>query len=276
MSNPKLPRKGGPKTAAGKKRSCRNARRHGLFADEFSFSTADEVKFNKLNSDLHDELKPNNALLDLISQDVVACAWRMRIALRNEQNELQKQYAIENEESPEKPHGVGVSFPYPLKAGKREQMINLLNELQAIVERDRTLPPEFEKSLTQAFGPGLWKTLSEWKTLDNVGIWVSRLNEIIVARSQVFGMELPIADVSLQEKKKYFAADGLKEQEMMCKIIDIWKENLITPPFPVERGGGLLLDDRVSRLDLAIRYHTTARRDFYRSLREYREVKNQS
>jgi len=49
---------------------------------------------------------------------------------------------------------------------------------------------------------------------------------------------------------------------------------LINAPHPVESVGAMLLDKRMSRLDLAIRYLTTTRRDFYRALREYREAKN--
>ena len=36
----------------------------------------------------------------------------------------------------------------------------------------------------------------------------------------------------------------------------------------------MLLDKQVSRLDLALRYVTMARRDFYRSLEEYWKAKN--
>ncbi len=61
---------------------------------------------------------------------------------------------------------------------------------------------------------------------------------------------------------------------MICKIIDLYKNLLINGPRPAERKGAMLPDEREIRLDLSIRYHTTARRDFYRSLREYREARN--
>src|SRR5260370_3275446 len=266
--------RGGPKTAHGKKRSSRNARRHGIFAAEFSFSAADEEEFNKLSSDFRKELKPDNSILDLISQDLVACAWRMRIALRYEQQELLKQFAMENEQSPHDPHGAGESFPYGLKARQREQVIKLLDHLRTEVESHKVLPPDFEEPVTQACGAHFWKTLTEWAPLSPERIMVSRLIEVGVERSKIFGYQLPEAKVCPEEGKKYVASDAVKEQEMICKLIDIYKNQLISPLRPLHTGAPMSLNDRVRRLDLAIRYLTTARRDFYRALREYREAKN--
>lgn len=265
---------GGPKTANGKKRSSRNARRHGLFAAQFLFSAADEAEYKKLTSDLREELRPNNSLLDLIFQDVVACAWRIRIALRYEQRELQKQFAIENEQSPDEPHGVGESFPYGLKARQREQVIKLLDYLRAEVKSRGVLPPDLEEAVTQACGANFWKALAEWTPLSPVRIIISRLTELAVEKSKMYGTKLPEAKVSPEEGKKYVASDGIKGQEMICKIIDIYKSQLSSALRPAERGGAMLLVDRLTRLDLAIRYQTTARRDFYRALREYREARN--
>ncbi len=193
--------RGGPKTAHGKKRSSRNAVRHGIFAAEFSFSAEDEGEFNKLSSDLRKDLKPDNSILDLISQDLAACAWRMRIALRYEQQELLKQFAIENEQSPDDPHGVGESFPYGLKARQREQVIKLLDHLRAEVESDRVLPPNLEETVTQACGANFWKTLAEWAPVDPVQIIVSRLHEVAIEKSKTFGYELPEANISPEEEK---------------------------------------------------------------------------
>jgi hypothetical protein len=273
MSNLKLHRRGGPTTAVGKKRSSRNARRHGLFAAEFSFSAADEIEFTKLNTDLRELLKPHNALLDLILQDVVACAWRMRIALRCEQNELLKQFAIESEERPPEPSGVGESFPCSLKTGKSEQRIILLDILRDSMQKAGRLPPEFEEPVTHAFGPDLWKTLTEWAPVNPVNVWISRLTSCRVERTEMYGTEPSIANLSAEEKKQISDANDLKGSEMVCKLIDVYKLLLFSTLRSIEKGG-MMPDERESRLDLFIRYSTTARRDFYRSLREYREATN--
>ena len=267
----------GPKTPLGKKRSRQNARRHGLFAAAFSFSAADEVDFRKLNLGFHEVLKPTNAVLDVMFDYVLACAWRLRDAFRYEQQELPKQFAIEHGESPEELQGVGESFPYGLKARKTEQALKLLDELRTKVENRRVLPPEFEAPVTQVFGPNFWKRLTEWDPPDPVMILCSRSAEHAVEISKLFDREMPEEKVSPEEKKKYekkyVTADGVKEKEMMCKIIDIYRDLLVTRSRPGE-SGGILPDERGSRLDLSIRYHTTARRDFYRSLMEYWETKN--
>jgi len=196
------------------------------------------------------------------------------MALRYEQLELQKQFVTENEESAKEEQGVGESFPCGVKAGQNAQRIKLLDALKAAVEQDRFLHPEFEQQVTEALGPKVWKMLTEWTPLNNVSICVSRLNEVALERSKIFGFELPEAKASPEEEKKYVTSDGVKEQEMILKIINIYKDQLLGALRPAERGGAMLLDDGVSRLDLSIRYQTTARRDFYRSLREYREAKN--
>src|SRR5216684_9254851 len=128
--------KSGPKTANGKMRSSRNARRHGLFSAAFSLSPAEEEEYKKLTSDFREELKPDTSFLDALSQDVVATFWNVLIAHGYAQRELRKVFAAEIEESTEKPQGVGGSFPYGLmNARQNAQYIELLDMLKANVER---------------------------------------------------------------------------------------------------------------------------------------------
>ncbi len=270
MSKPRLSFSGGgPKTQRGKMRSSQNSRRHGFFASEFSFSTADEVIFNKFSEGFLVQLKPDNPILDFLAQDVVASAWRVRMALRYEQQELQKQFAIEREGSLSEPQAVGTSFLYPPNAW---QAIKLLDELKASTQSYKSLPPEFEQPITEAFGADTWKTFKEWMPLDLTRMWVFALAKINEERDEIFGTKSPHVTVSPEEEKKFVKADGVKQLEMVCKLIDVYKILLITSLRSVEKGG--MCDERASRLDLAIRYLTTARREFYRSLQEYREAKD--
>ncbi len=235
---------GGPKTPRGKMRSSRNSRRHGFFASEFSFSAADELIFDKFSENLLIQLGPDNSIQDLLAQDVVACGWRMRTALRYEQQELQKQFAIEREGGRLERQAVETSFLYPPNARQNHQSIKLLDELKARAQTLKSLPPEFEERVTEAFGADFWKTLQEWMPVDRA------------------------------EEKKFVKADGVKQLEMIYKLIDLYRHSILTTfGNSAERGGRVMCDEWVSRLDLAIRYLTTARRDFYRALREYREAK---
>jgi hypothetical protein len=267
--------RGGPKTAHGKKHSSRNARRHGLFAVEFSFSTEDEAKFTKLSSGLRKDLKPEGALLDFLFSDLVACAWRIPVALRYEQQELAKQFAMENKESREELEGSELSFRCNLKARKLEQALKLLDDLKASIEQQGRLPSEFEKEVTLTFGADLWKTLKEWAPVDGVSFWAYRLSQVVAERCEVYGLEHEtIAKATPKEEKKYFEANAVKEIEYISKIIDIYRDIWTNIQHQAEHRSGMLFDESQSRLDLSLRYATTARRDFYRSLREYREAEN--
>jgi hypothetical protein len=272
MSNLKLHRRGGPTTEIGKKHSSRNAHRHGLFAAEFSFSAVEESQFTKLKEGLREELKPNNALLDLIFQDVLTCAWRVRLSLRCEQSELQKQFAIENEESPQGLSRVRGTFPDSPNAVFK-QRVEILKNLHTSITTSGRVPPEFEEQVTRAFGPVFSKQVAQWASGDGVRFWSASLMEIAEERQRVFGLEPSFAPPSAEEKKRISESNDLKEIEATRKLIEVVIDILVNNFCPVESGGALL-NERASRLDLFIRYSTTARRDFYRSLREYWEAKN--
>jgi len=55
-------------------------------------SEKDRTAFDNFRVELQDELKPNSPLLILLFDNLVACAWRVKQALRCEQMELAKQF----------------------------------------------------------------------------------------------------------------------------------------------------------------------------------------
>jgi hypothetical protein len=269
MSNSQLLRKrGGPKTFSGKLRSSRNSRIHGFFACEFSFSGTDEAEFTKLRMELRGKLKPDDALLDLVFEDVVACAWRIRVALRYEQLALNKEFVMENDGSSEESREAGIMFPYCLKTRKNEQAVQLIDAIRAEIEQTGRLRPEFEKEVCQIFGPEFWKILSEEAPQNKVIFWLSHLNAMTVERYKIFGMEPEKGNVLLEVEENV-----PKEAEVICKILDVYKNILSCVRQQFEGRGELMSDKSLARLDLSMRYVTTARREFYRSLREYQEAK---
>ena len=74
----------GPKTAAGKARSSRNALKHGLCATKLVVLREDAVQFRALEAALLAELAPVGALQGVLAQRVVSAAWRLRRADRFE------------------------------------------------------------------------------------------------------------------------------------------------------------------------------------------------
>jgi hypothetical protein len=75
----------GPKSAAGKARSSRNAIKHGLCMDKtLMFPEEDPWAFDALERALLAELAPVGALQGVLAQRIVSAAWRLRRADRIE------------------------------------------------------------------------------------------------------------------------------------------------------------------------------------------------
>jgi hypothetical protein len=74
----------GPRTAAGKAVSSRNALRHGLTARATVVLDEDPQDFERLRAELWTELAPRDAREELLVETVVQAAWRMRRAWRAE------------------------------------------------------------------------------------------------------------------------------------------------------------------------------------------------
>jgi len=74
----------GPRTAAGKAVSCRNALRHGLTARAMVVLDEDAQDFQRLWAELWTELAPRDGREELLTETVVQAAWRMRRAWRAE------------------------------------------------------------------------------------------------------------------------------------------------------------------------------------------------
>jgi hypothetical protein len=74
----------GPRTAAGKARSSRNALKHGLCATKFVVFPEDAPAFKALEAALLAELAPVGALQAVLAQRVVSAAWRLMRADRIE------------------------------------------------------------------------------------------------------------------------------------------------------------------------------------------------
>ena len=74
----------GPKSAAGKARSARNALKHGLCAAQPVVLREDAAQFQAFEQALLAELAPVGALQGVLAQRVVSAAWRLRRADRFE------------------------------------------------------------------------------------------------------------------------------------------------------------------------------------------------
>lgn len=74
----------GPRTAAGKARSSRNALKHGLSSEDVVMEGEDPAEFIALRRQLRRAIRPANELEEMLMDQMVSAAWRLRRAGRYE------------------------------------------------------------------------------------------------------------------------------------------------------------------------------------------------
>src|SRR6185369_8335723 len=74
----------GPRTAAGKARASRNARKHGLLSREVVAETERRRDFEAFREALEAHVQPVGTLEAVLLDRVVCCAWRLRRAMHIE------------------------------------------------------------------------------------------------------------------------------------------------------------------------------------------------
>jgi hypothetical protein len=85
-SNPTLPRKStGPRTEEGKRRSSRNAVKHGIFADHILLPGEDEEQFRQHKVGMLRSLDPRSPLEEQMVEQVVWMLWRLKRVRQAEQ-----------------------------------------------------------------------------------------------------------------------------------------------------------------------------------------------
>ena len=77
----------GPSTDAGKRRSSRNAIRHGLLSSQIVILEGDgkenQTEFASLLRGLQQDLSPEGTLENLLVERIASCYWRLRRAVRS-------------------------------------------------------------------------------------------------------------------------------------------------------------------------------------------------
>jgi hypothetical protein len=263
--------RGGPRTSAGKARSSGNSRTHGIFSSELRLSALERHEFDQFKSKLRSHLRPNNPLLEVIFEDVVTEAWQMKMSLRCVQAKANSMLA-ETGASPESDGTESpMYFPYALTASEIRRRCRLCEEFRADVERLNYIHPEWEKPITEAFGSDFWTNVNNWvpplKHLCAIAIGM-----VAVDRNDVYGSELPLDPRTPEVTEKFVANHDLAKREMVLKLIELQAQHLAQGLRWAEHEEKNPADQRDMRLDLFLRYRTTASRAFYRALAEYRKA----
>jgi hypothetical protein len=74
----------GPRTAAGRATSSRNALRHGLTAKQIVVSDESAKEFMAYYRECHEALAPADSVEEFHAERIIACQWRLRRAYRAE------------------------------------------------------------------------------------------------------------------------------------------------------------------------------------------------
>jgi hypothetical protein len=80
----------GPRTLTGKRVASRNALKHGILTREVLLASERASDLADLDRRLRAALHPADELESLLADHVIACAWRLRRALRAEAADLER------------------------------------------------------------------------------------------------------------------------------------------------------------------------------------------
>jgi hypothetical protein len=253
----------GPRTSAGKSRSSRNSRVHGLFDRELRLSKKEVPEFDRLRSELQADLKPNTAVQRFVFEDLVVCGWKMKWSLRHEQMSIHKPCGASV-----KGATTGAQSPHSSVRVSRRSRLKFIDELKnqiangAIVSKS----PELKKQIIDVLGEQVCEVLSEWDCDNPV---VSALAHAMVTRCENFKMDLPAPFRGIEGERDPLTT-GVYRQ-LMGKLLDQEARNLLRDVEDSE-----MPEDEVRQTDLFIRYDVKIRRSFYQTLREFRELKKPS
>jgi hypothetical protein len=266
----------GPTTEQGKRRSKRNATKHGALARELVVSDSDKPEFEALRNGLHDQLSPATPLRHIAFDRILCAIWRHRLAVRFDAKRLKD--TIDQTEEKEDPgqreapadnmlprQWYGAS-PADLRTGTQ-----LLSQLRDDVEANGWIHAEEWKSrVIQAFGENFFSTLTEWipSNIDSI-----LMAEMVTAHAERYNSPLPQANSETGRT----IVDPRLSWRFGIKLIDQMKGHLEDlariSKLAVAVNSGQ--ERRTSALELANRYSTSATREVERAVEWYRILKKQ-
>lgn len=163
-------RSSGPRSPLGKRISRWNALKHGLLAREVVISAGEgkerRRKFAALLARLRQDLRPRNALEEVLVENIAACYWRLRRVLRCETGEIRKRLdhaSIHAELETVRQFDVAKQFaPVSASAQRKLQesslglqhLIRLLYRVEGEVDRKGEISQETNLELMKNFGGG--------------------------------------------------------------------------------------------------------------------------
>ena len=221
---------------------------------------------------LHAESAPKSVLAGMFFDDVVTCAWRLRLALKCEQLEVERRLKKQCEAAPDVPVGqasnseLGATGALEL----RRQMA-ILDELQLNCLEGRTITADFETAVTSVFGADFLRSVMEWRPSSLASIMLA---EVILEKAswnkRGLGSLAPPADAEQRHRE----LDSVAQKQMVVKLIESEKRsrtNLFRIVAEIQDRSAVITRE-TDQLDVCLRYNNAARRDLYRALSVYQEI----
>ena len=255
----------GPKTQTGKRHVRLNALKHGFYAQELTVSEADEPDFEILREGLRAQLAPRTALQDVGFEQIVACCWRCKLAIRMEMRGI-KAHFIARDASPSNdnapPSDVRETHWYGASHGDLRNGLSILNELREDISKNGPLHLErWKDQIIAAFGPGFYDAIWEWKDMNIDSL---HLSEFLPKHAETFNTPLPESCRPPEGVK--IIADPKQKLQMLVKLVDLKAQHLSD----LQRIGlANALTRESAPNEFAPRYFATASRDLQRAVDWY-------
>jgi hypothetical protein len=265
----------GPTTEQGKRRSKRNATKHGVLARELVVNESDKPEFEELRNALHDQLAPATTLQGIAFDRIVCAIWRQQLAVRFDAKRLKEtiDQAEEKEDPGQKETPAGHILPtkwYGESLADLRIARGLLAWLREDVKANGWIHREEWKSeVVPAFGEKFFSMLTDWVPSEIDSILMA---EMSTAHADKFGSSLSPTDLETSRT----IVDRRLSWRFGVKLIDLMQEHLedlarisrlVDANSGQERG--------TSALELANRYSTSATREVERAVEWYRTLKGQ-
>jgi hypothetical protein len=228
----------GPKTPSGKCHSKINAVKFGFYASELLISDRDREAFDALQVDLATQLAPRSALQRIACEQIIACVWRVKQALRMEAACLAGRLGTEKE-SEVGSAGREFSPPewYGTTDGNVRRAIRFLGDLREHVSQNGLRrvaeDPAWKDPIVGFFGPEFFELLVPFKDLNIDAIQLTRH---LVEQSRIFDWPLPTFNVAESPTDQSASAERAQKEppsmppelqlNMVIAIIDLQSQHL--------------------------------------------------
>jgi hypothetical protein len=264
----------GPITARGKAAASKNSLKHGFLSKELMVPAELKAEFDNLRSRLLTELKPNGVLQEFYFEEIVTCIWKLKLLLRFEMSQFSGIGAKEVEG--ERPASVPSELP-----GKRDlkAKIEFLEELKPKVQMygDTALQGNYREPLLRLFGEEFYNSLMSWNT---TGVFAKNFQEMAKRKAEMYGFEPPAIDDQKPESstspENAARVDSIERADMIFKLITE-RQNSLRELCNLRNHEAMQPGEALNaRVDLQIRYSSALKRDLWKAILQFHELKDPS